>query len=269
LSNTTPNDHPLGFETNGAIALLTLNHPASRNALSTSMMSALGRRLDDIAGDNTLRVVIIGANGPGFCAGHDLKEIQAHRNDTGGGTGFFSALFDQCTALMGQIRALPQPVIASVQGTAVAAGCQLVATADLAIASDTARFGVNGIDAGFFCSTPGVALARNIGRKAAMELLLTGRLMTAAEAQAAGLVNRVVAPDELDAVTLDIAECIAAKSGPVIAYGKKIFYSQTERPLQDAYGIAGPAMTQNLLMDDCDEGICAFVEKRPPNWNKD
>ena len=269
MTRSSQNDSPLGYATNGAIAVLTLDDPACRNALSVAMMTALRRRLDEIAGDDTLRVVIIRATGPGFCAGHDLKEIQAHRNDADRGRGFFTGLFDQCTALMAQLRALPQPVIASVQGTAVAAGCQLVATADLAIASSAARFGVNGIDAGFFCSTPGVALTRNIGRKAAMELLLTGRLMEAEEAKAAGLVNRVVAAGELETATQELAATIAAKSGPVVAFGKKVFQDQIERPLSEAYETASPAMTQNLLMDDCDEGIAAFVEKRAPDWHKD
>lgn len=267
MTDTAPDASPLGFDQNGAIATLTLNHGASRNALSVAMMNALDRQLDDIADDSTVRVVIIAANGPGFCAGHDLKEIQAHRADADGGAGFYTQLFDQCTALMDRIRALPQPVIASVQGTAVAAGCQLVATADLAIASSAARFGVNGINAGFFCSTPGVALARNIGRKAAMELLVTGRLMSADEAQGAGLVNRVARPDDLVAQTQKLAASIAEKPGPVIAFGKKIFYDQIERPLREAYGTAAPAMTVNLGMQDCEEGICAFIEKRSPNWN--
>jgi len=269
LTNTTEDHSPVELERHGATAVLTLNHPASRNALSAAMMAALSQRLTDIAKDTSMRVVVIGAKGPGFCAGHDLKEIQAHRNDADGGEAFFTALFDQCTALMAQIRALPQPVIASVQGVAVAAGCQLVATADLAIAASAARFGVNGINAGFFCSTPGVALSRNIGRKAAMELLLTGRLMTADEAQGAGLVNRVVEADALETATRDLAAAIAEKPGPVIAFGKKIFHDQIERPLKQAYETAAPAMTQNLLMDDCDEGIGAFIEKRPPNWNAD
>lgn len=255
--------------TNGATAIITLNDPANRNALSSAMMTEISERLTEIAATPEIRAVVIQATGNGFCAGHDLKEIQAHRNDGDGGRAFFTALFEQCTALMAQIRTLPQPVIASVQGTAVAAGCQLVATADLAIASDNARFGVNGINAGFFCSTPGVALTRNIGRKAAMELLLTGRLMEAAEAQDAGLLNRVVAADQLESQTLALAHSITDKSGPVISFGKDLFHTQIESNLDDAYNVATPAMVENLIMEDCDEGIRAFIEKREPQWAAD
>lgn len=259
----------LRLERNGPVAVLTLDHPPSRNALSSEMMAALAARLDGIAGDSSLRAVVVRADGPAFSAGHDLKEIQACRNDPDGGVAAFDDLFARCEALMARIRSLPQPVVAAVQGVAVAAGCQFVATCDLALASTTARFGVNGIAAGFFCSTPGVALARNVGRKAAMELLLSGRLIDAAEAREAGLVNRVVAPEVLDAEAAGLAASIAARPGPVLALGKRVFHAQADADTAAAYRIASPAMVENLLLDDCDEGIRAFLEKRPPDWNRD
>ncbi|MFV2092096.1 MAG: enoyl-CoA hydratase-related protein, partial [Hyphomicrobiales bacterium] len=226
-------------------------------------------RLGEMGDDTSVHVVIIAAVGPAFCAGHDLKEIQHHRGDPDDGTAFFTALFAQCTALMGAIRNLPQPVVAQVQGAAVAAGCQLVATCDLAVASREARFGVNGINAGFFCSTPGVALARNISRKRAMELLLTGRLMDADQALEAGLVNQVCAPEELERTTWEMAATIAAKPSRVIKLGKAVFNRQTALPVDDAYAVAGPAMVENLAMADGREGIAAFLEKRNPRWETD
>lgn len=256
----------LKFASGDGIAELILDAPASRNALSTGMIAALHARLEAIAADTSIRVVLLGAVGPAFSAGHDLKQIQAHRSDPDGGRAFYTELFAASGAMMGAIRALPQPVIAVVQGVAAAAGCQLVATCDLAVASEEARFGVNGIDAGFFCSTPGVALARNIGRKPAMELLLTGRFMDADEACAAGLVNSVVPAATLRDTARSLAETIAAKSGPVTAFGKRNFYQQIERQIAEAYDIAEAAMVENLAMDDCDEGIDAFLKKRQPDW---
>ena len=252
-----------------AVATLTLNAPETRNALSVAMMSALQAELDDIAAAPDVRAVILRATGPGFCAGHDLKEMQAHRNDADKGRAFFGALFTQCTRLMEAISAMPQPVIAAVQGTATAAGCQLVATCDLAVASDTAQFGVNGIDVGFFCSTPMVALSRNIGRKKTLELLTTGRMMDAGEAQAAGLVNDVVAPAALDARAAQLAAAIAAKSGAVIALGKNAFYRQLEQDRNDAYADMSAVMVENLMLNDSAEGFAAFIDKRKPRWNQD
>ena len=256
----------LDFAQQDGICTLTLNRPSARNGLSADLMAALQARLATIADDASIRVVIIAAHGPAFCAGHDLKEIQSHRDDGDGGKAFFAALFDQCTALMGAIRALRQPVIAQVQGAAVAAGCQLVATCDLAVASTHARFGVNGINAGFFCSTPAVALARNIAPKKTMELLLTGQMMDAGQALEAGLVNRVCAPEELTATTKQMAAMIAAKAPRVIGLGKAVFHRQTALPVDEAYALACPAMVENLMMADGKEGIDAFLEKRTPHW---
>jgi enoyl-CoA hydratase/carnithine racemase len=260
------NGDPVLVEVRDRVAVLTLNRPQARNSLSTDMMTALDAALDRIGADQAVNAVVLRAEGPGFCAGHDLKEMQAHRNDADRGAAFFRALFDQCTALMGRIQALPVPVIAAVQGSAVAAGCQLVATCDMAIASKAARFGVNGIDVGFFCSTPAVALSRNVGRKKTMELLVTGRMMGAEEALGEGLVNHVVAADELDAAALALAGRIAEKSRAVIALGKATFTKQVQMPLEEAYALACQTMVDNLMMRDSEEGFAAFLEKRKPEW---
>lgn len=257
------------FDHTGAIATLTLNAPETRNSLSVAMMSALQARFDAIAADKSIHAVVLRATGPGFCAGHDLKEMQAHRNDADQGRAFFTELFAQCTRLMATINALSKPVIGAVQGTATAAGCQLVATCDIAIASETARFGVNGIDVGFFCSTPMVALSRNIGRKKTLELLTTGRLMDAHEACDAGLVNAVASPQALDARATQMAQSIAAKSGAVIALGKQAFYRQIEMDPPEAYLQMSAVMVENLMLDDSAEGFAAFIEKRKPRWDQD
>ncbi|MHA1523276.1 MAG: enoyl-CoA hydratase [Alphaproteobacteria bacterium] len=248
------------------VCTLTLNRPSARNGLSTELMTALQERLAAIATDASVKVVIIAALGPAFCAGHDLKEIQRHRSNGDGGKAFFAALFSQCTALMAAIRKLRQPVIAQVQGTAVAAGCQLVATCDLAVAGTQARFGVNGINSGFFCSTPAVALGRNISPKKTMELLLTGDLMDADQALEAGLVNQVCAPDALAATTGQMAAKIAAKAPQIISLGKEVFHRQIGMAIDDAYALACPAMVENLMMPDAKEGIEAFLDKRAPQW---
>ncbi len=267
-------DAPAPHDSNAALTIgdhdgvrvLTLNRPRARNTLSVDMMGALEAAFADIDASEDVRCVVIRAQGPGFCAGHDLKEMQAHRNDPDRGRAFFTELFAQCTRLMGQIRACPRPVIAEVQGIATAAGCQLVATCDLAVASTSARFGVNGIDVGFFCSTPSVALARNIDRKTAMELLLTGRMMSAAEARDAGLVNHVTEPEDLSSTTMALSATIAAKSTAVTALGKKVFYEQVQMPLDEAYQLASEMMVENLMLADAEEGFAAFIDKRDPDW---
>ena len=259
-------DCPLDVNDDGPVRVLTLNRPKARNTLTVEIMTALEAAFADIAKTPSVRCVVIRANGPGFCAGHDLKEMQAHRNDADRGKAFFTGLFTQCTRLMGLVRSCSRPVIAEVQGIATAAGCQLVATCDLAVASTDARFGVNGIDVGFFCSTPAVALSRNIDRKKAMELLLTGRMMSAQEARDAGLVNHVAAPAELSATAMGIARTIAGKSSAVTALGKKAFYEQVQMPLDQAYELASQAMVDNLMLIDAEEGFSAFIDKRSPEW---
>lgn len=252
----------------GPVATLTLNRAGTFNALSQDMMAALQDELDAAGADASVRAVIIRAEGQGFCAGHDLKEIQAHRNDSGGGKAFYEALFAQCRKLMETINSLPMPVIAEVQGVAAAAGCQLVATCDMAVASTEARFAVNGIDVGFFCSTPMVAVTRNIGMKRTFELLTTGRLMPALEAAEAGLVNRVVTPSDLRATTSTLAARIAEKPSAVIKLGKDAFYRQAEMDRAEAYDLTTPVMVENLSMPESDEGMAAFIEKRKPRWEQ-
>ncbi|KAA5607296.1 enoyl-CoA hydratase [Roseospira marina] len=244
------------------IATLILNRPAARNALSVDLMTALQDAFAAIAVDDTVKVVVLAANGPAFCAGHDLKEVRANP-----GRAFYEALFQQCSNLMLSIVRLPKPVIAKVQGMATAAGCQLVATCDLAVATEHARFATPGVNIGLFCSTPMVALSRNVGRKTAMEMLLTGRPITAVEAKAAGLVNAVV-PDAaaLDAAVTELATGIASKSPLTLAIGKEAFHRQLDMPLADAYAYASDVMTTNMLAHDAEEGIDAFLEKREPHW---
>jgi len=243
------------------IAHLTLNRPAQRNALSVGLMSALQEALDAIAGDASVHVVVIGGAGPGFCAGHDLKEVRAHP-----GREQYDALFAQCSALMTAIVNLPKPVIARVHGIATAAGCQLVATCDLAIAAETARFATPGVNIGLFCSTPMVALSRNVAPKHAMEMLLTGDMIDAAAAERIGLVNAVVPEAGLDDAVAALAGKIAAKSPLTLKIGKEAFYRQREMGLEEAYAYASRVMTQNMLARDAEEGIDAFIEKRPPVW---
>ena len=243
------------------IATLTLNRPDARNALSMPLMDALDAQLAAIAEDRSVHVVIIAANGPAFCAGHDLREVRATPTRA-----FYEALFTRCSALMQRIVHLPKPVIAQVHGVATAAGCQLVATCDLAVAADTARFATPGVDIGLFCSTPMVALSRAVGRKAAMEMLLTGEMIPAARAQELGLVNRVVQAAELPAATQALAREIASKSPLTLAIGKEAFYRQAEMDLAAAYAYASEVMTRNMLAHDAEEGIDAFLQKRPPRW---
>jgi enoyl-CoA hydratase/carnithine racemase len=250
----------------GGIVVLTLNRPKTRNTLSEAMLAALGDALAAIAKDPTLRAVVLTAKGPGFSGGHDLKELTARRSDPDGGRAYFRHIMLTCSAMMTQIVQLPQPVIAAVQGTATAAGCQLVASCDLAVTSAEAKFGVSGINAGLFCSTPMVALSRNVARKHAMEMLLTGDLISAQDAFRIGLVNRIVEPGrELDAA-LALARKIAGKSSHVVKIGKQAFYRQIEMGLDDAYRFTADVMVENMLARDAEEGIAAFVEKRPPKW---
>ncbi len=243
------------------VATLTLNRPAARNALSAALMSALDDALDAIAKDAGVKVVILAANGPAYCAGHDLKEMRANP-----GRQNYEALFTQCSRLMVAITRLSRPVIAKVHATATAAGCQLVATCDLAVTSDNARFATPGVNIGLFCSTPMVALSRAVGRKPAMEMLLTGTAIDAAAALRLGLVNRVVAADALDGATWDLASAIAAKSPLTVATGKEAFYRQIELDLDAAYAYASEVMTRNMMARDAAEGIDAFLEKRQPQW---
>lgn len=252
----------------GAIARLQMTHPEKLNALSDGMIAALHGALDDIAQDETIRAVVLSGAGKVFCAGHDLKEMQAARSADDGGKAAFTDLFARCANLMERIRTLPQPVIAQVHGIATAAGCQLAATCDMVVATDTARFGVNGVNIGLFCSTPMVALTRAIPRKAAFEMLTTGRFLMAEEARAVGLVNRVVSDDQLAAETTDLATTVASKLGAAVRIGKRAFYDQAEMTVTDAYDFAGEAMVLNMGLADTDEGITAFLEKRKPNWTQ-
>ncbi len=245
------------------IAWLTLNRPAQRNALSVELMGALQDQIDTIARDRAVKVVVIAGAGPAFCAGHDLKEMRANP-----GRQHYEALFAQCSRLMTSIVRLPKPVIARVHGIAAAAGCQLVASCDLAVASSDARFAVNGINIGLFCSTPMVALTRAVGRKPAMEMLLTGDLISAEHARTIGLVNRAVAPERLDDEVRALARQISSKLPLAVAIGKEAFYRQAELGLDAAYAYTSEVMTKNMLARDTEEGIDAFIEKRPPRWGE-
>ncbi|KQI69747.1 enoyl-CoA hydratase [Loktanella sp. 3ANDIMAR09] len=248
------------------IATLTLNDPDKLNALSVAMLTALHAELDRIAADDAIRVVIIQGAGRTFCAGHDLSEMRAMRAGADG-PAQLRALFDRCTAMMTRIQSLPQPVIAQVHGLAAAAGCQLVATCDLATASVDARFGVNGVNIGLFCSTPMVALTRNIAAKPAFEMLTTGRFLSADEAQHLGLINRTAKLDNLTRDTRSFAASIAQKLGSAVRIGKQAFYAQAQMTTAQAYAYTGDVMVQNMADDDTAEGIAAFLEKRDPNWS--
>ena len=249
----------------GPILRLTLENPPA-NALSLDMIAALHAAIASTSGDPSVRVVIIAASGKLFSAGHDLKEMTGHRGDADGGRAFFEQTFGFCSLLMESIVELPQPVIAEVDGIATAAGCQLIASCDLAVASDRSRFGVNGIDVGLFCSTPAVALTRNISMKRAMEMLLTGEMIDAATALEFGLVNRVVPQDALTTTVNEIASRIAGKSPQAVTFGKKAVREQAGLGLSHAYATASRTMVENMLSSDCQEGIAAFFEKRTPNW---
>ncbi|HZC55845.1 MAG TPA: enoyl-CoA hydratase [Xanthobacteraceae bacterium] len=265
LAADIPSQILLREDTDG-IAILTLNRQAARNSLSEAMLEALGNALVAIAHEREVRAVILAANGPAFCAGHDLKEMNARRSDADRGRAYFQRIMGLCSTVMQQIVTLPQPVIAAVHATATAAGCQLVASCDLAVASQTAKFATPGVNIGLFCSTPMVALTRNVSRKHAMEMLLTGELISAEDAARIGLVNRVVAPGSEHQEALALAQKIAGKSTLTVKIGKEAFYRQAEMPLAEAYKYASEVMVENMLARDAEEGIGAFIEKRPPKW---
>ena len=249
------------------ILRLTLNDPQTRNSLSEAMMEALHGGLSDAAADKAVRVVIIASTGPVFSSGHNLKELTAHRGDADKGAAYFEKIFSACSKLMLAIVRNPKPVIAEVQGLASAAGCQLVASCDLAIASETAGFCTPGVNIGLFCSTPMVALSRNVAPKHAMEMLLTGDVIPAGEAHRLGLVNKVVTPNLLSEATEELATKIAAKSLATLKIGKEAFYVQRELSLDEAYALTSRVMTENLLKRDAEEGIVAFIGKRHPQWS--
>ena len=249
----------------GSVLRLTMNRPASRNALSMPMMGALIEALDTAAADRETRVVVIAANGPGFCAGHDLRELRSE-GQSDRRREALHAIFARCSELMIKLVRLPKPVIAEVHGIATAAGCQLVASCDLAVAGDDARFATPGVNIGLFCSTPMVALSRNVGRKAAMEMLLTGELISAQDAARIGLVNHVVAPGHERDEAIKLAQKITAKSAVTVKIGKEGFYRQLEMPIAEAYDYVSGVMVENLLVRDAEEGIAAFIEKREPKW---
>ncbi|KJC56836.1 enoyl-CoA hydratase [Bradyrhizobium sp. LTSPM299] len=253
-------------ETVGSIAVLTLNRPAARNSLSEGLIGELHAALKDTAGDKSIRGVVIAANGAAFSAGHDMKELTARRTDPDRGRAYFAEIMTACSMMMQTVVQLPKPVVAAVQGIATAAGCQLVASCDLAVASEIATFATPGVDIGLFCSTPMVALSRNVPRKQAMEMLLTGEPITAATAQSIGLINRVVpAGTERDAA-IALAQQVALKSAYTVKLGKEAFYRQAEMSLADAYRYAAEVMTENMMARDAEEGIGAFIEKREPKW---
>jgi enoyl-CoA hydratase/carnithine racemase len=250
----------------GEVAVLTLNRPQARNSLSEALLGALSEALAAIAAERSVRVVVLAANGPAFCAGHDLKELTAHRSAADRGREHFRHVMDTCSAMMQAIVRLPKPVIAAVGGTATAAGCQLVASCDLAVASTAASFATPGVDIGLFCSTPMVALSRNVAPKHAMEMLLTGEAVSAEEARRIGLVNRVVPAGREREEAMALAREIASKSALTVKIGKEAFYRQLEMNLADAYAYASKTMVENMLARDAEEGIGAFIEKRSPQW---
>ncbi len=253
-------------EMQGSIAVLTLNRPAARNSLSEGLIAELHATLNAISDDPSVRAVVIAAHGSTFSAGHDLKELTARRADADGGRAYFAKIMNACSAMMQAIVRLPKPVVAAVQGVATAAGCQLVASCDLAVASEAATFATPGVDIGLFCSTPMVALSRNIPRKQAMEMLLTGEPVSATTARDIGLVNRVVAAGSERDAAIALAQKVALKSAYTVKLGKAAFYRQAEMSLADAYRYAAEVMAENMMARDAEEGIGAFIEKREPKW---
>jgi enoyl-CoA hydratase/carnithine racemase len=253
-------------ETRGGIAVLTLNRPEARNSLSEGLIAELHAALREIHDDAGVRAVVIAANGPAFSAGHDMKELTARRADADHGRAYFGQIMNACSAMMQAIVQLPKPVVAAVQGIATAAGCQLVASCDLAVASEAAAFATPGVDIGLFCSTPMVALSRNVPRKQAMEMLLTGEPISATTARDIGLVNRVVAAGAERDAAIALAEKVALKSAYTVKLGKAAFYRQAEMSLAEAYRYAAEVMTENMMARDAEEGIGAFIEKREPKW---
>jgi len=252
---------------NHGVLRLTLMRGAQRNPLSMAMLDALVEALEHAASNKAVRAIIIAGEAPGFCGGHDLKEMTSHRADGDGGRGFYGALFARCSQMMQIIVAHPRIIIAEVNGIATAAGCQLVAACDMAVAGASAQFGVNGINSGLFCSTPMVALSRNLGRKRAMELLTTGAMLNAHEAMVAGLINRICHDNDLTDVTEKLAAKLVERSQAVLALGKKAFYEQLEMPLEQAYAHTSKVIVDNMMMADAKEGIGAFLEKRVPEWS--
>lgn len=267
--NDAAQDAPiLLVEDRGAVRCLTMNRPKALNALSDDMLAALQAQIDALSQRQDIRVVILKGAGKAFCAGHDLKEMQAGRQAGDGGAAYFADLFERCAKVMTGLTRLPQPVIAQVHGIATAAGCQLVASCDLAVAAEDTKFGVNGVNIGLFCSTPMVALSRNIGTKQAFEMLVTGAFRTAPQAQELGLINRSVPTENLDRATRDLAETVAGKLGAAVRIGKEAFYKQGEMTLEQAYAYTCEVMVKNLLWRDTEEGMAAFIEKRPPDWQE-
>ncbi len=266
LEDVGMNSELVRLDTQGTVAKLTLNCSAKRNCLSFAMLDELHAKLSELSLTESVRVIILAAEGSAFCAGHDLRELTEARGDADGGRAFFVKTMKRCSSLMQVIVTCPKPVIAAVQGVATAAGCQLVASCDLAIASDAAKFATPGVNIGLFCSTPMVALSRNVARKKAMEMLLTGELIDARSACDWGLVNRVVSPEELNGEVRALAEKIASKSERTIKIGQEAFYRQLEMPLSEAYEFTSHIMVENLFDQDAEEGIEAFLEKRPPKW---
>lgn len=262
----TDDPHLLITRPEPQIAVLTLNRPRARNALSLPLILDVHAALLALGDDVTCAAIILAATGSVFSSGHDLKELTAHRPDADGGRAFYQQTMTACSTMMQAILACPKPIIAAVQGTATAAGCQLVASCDLAVASDNALFATPGVNIGLFCSTPMVALSRNVPRKRAMEMLLLGEALSAQDAATYGLVNRMVASDQVSATALDYARRIAAKSKSTVAVGKAAFYRQIEAPLYQAYEDASAIMVANMMSLDANEGICAFIEKRDPVW---
>ncbi len=260
-------DSPVTRQDDNGVAILTLNTPETINALSEAMLGTLSNNLDAISNDNSVKAVIIRSAGKHFCAGHNLKEMTARRQDADGGKAYYQDLFAKCSAMMLRIVRLPQPVIAEVKGIATAAGCQLVASCDLAVASEESKFATSGVNIGLFCSTPMVALSRNVPRKLAMEMLLLGEFLPAGRAMEMGLINRVVSREDLESTAMSMARLIADKSPKAIKIGKRAFYEQAEMSLEEAYSFAGQVMAENMMARDAKAGIGAFVEKKPmPDW---
>jgi len=266
ISSINQSDLVLQEMTNGGVLRVTMNDMKRRNALSEEMLAALSGAFDQAELDSSVRVIVLAANGPAYSAGHDLKQMTAGRTHLDNGRSYFAEVLSNCSDLMQLMVNHPKPIIAEVTGVATAAGCQLVASCDLALAADSALFSTPGVHIGLFCSTPMVALSRNISNKAAMEMLLTGEMVNAMKAEHIGLVNRVVADENLTEVTMAMAAIIASKSSMALATGKQAFYRQREMTLADAYDYASQVMVDNLLKHDAEEGINAFIEKRSPKW---
>ena len=261
-----PGAPPLLRADQGPVAVLTLNRPEARNCLSEDLIAALHAAIAEIGGSDAIRAIVITGAGSAFSSGHDLKELSSHRGDPDRGKAYFAKIMDACSRMMLSIVRSPKPVIAAVNGIATAAGCQLVATCDLAVASQDARFATPGVNIGLFCSTPMVALSRNLSRKAAMEMLLLGDMVAANEAKELGLVNRVVKPDETVNAAVELGRKIAEKPKATLKIGKEAFYRQLEMPLEEAYAYASAVMVENMLHEEAKEGIGAFLEKREPRW---